>query len=107
MSKHRQAARVDKNQTGLVHILRRIPGVTVAVGHDDILVGVNGRTYWLELKTPECVGKDGKIRESEITDSEKELRKHWRGHYCIVSSLEEILVECGLTKKKVDLPATM
>ena len=100
MSKYRQAARVDSNQQKIVHILRRLPGVTVEVGHDDILVGVAGSTYWFELKTLKCVGKDGKIRESEITDSEKDRRANWRGHYSIVSSLEEIMIEIGLTKEK-------
>ena len=100
MSKFRQAAKVDANQKIIVHVLRRLPGVTVSVGHDDILVGVNGSTYWFELKDIKCIGKDGKIRESEITDSEKQLRANWRGHYSIVSSLEEIMVEIGLVKKK-------
>jgi len=103
MSKYRQAARVDSNQQKIVHILRRLPGVTVEVGHDDILVGVAGSTYWFEIKRPEVIGKDGMVRPSKITDSEKDRRANWRGHYSIVSSLEEIMIEIGLTKKKEKL----
>lgn len=42
MSKHRYAASVDKNQPEIVKALRKIPGVTVQVGMDDILIGRNG-----------------------------------------------------------------
>ena len=93
MSKFRQAARTDKNQQAIVKSLRQLPGVTVAVGHDDILVGFQGKNLWIELKTPEAIGKDGKVRPSEITDSEKKLRSEWRGHYAIVSTLDEIIEE--------------
>jgi len=93
MSKYRQAARTDKNQSAIVRSLRQLPGVSVAVGHDDILVGVRGITFWFEIKRPECIGKDGVVWPSEITDSEKKLLKDWRGHYSIVSTLDEILDE--------------
>ena len=93
MSKHRLKAKVDLNQKEIVRQLRQLPGITVAVGHDDILVGRGGLTYWFEIKRPECIGKDGKVRPSEITDSEKKLLKDWRGHYAIVGSLDEILDE--------------
>jgi len=104
MSKYRQAAKVDESQKALVHVLRRIPGVTVALGHDDILVGreVNGvkMTYWFEIKTPDQRKKNGEWKAGALKDSQEELLKNWKGHYSIVSSLEEIMVEIGLTKKK-------
>ena len=93
MSKYRRAAKVDINQQEIVRKLRQIPGVTVVPGHDDILVGRNGKTYWFEVKRPECIGKDGNVRPSEITESEKELLASWRGHYKIVSTFEEIMDE--------------
>ena len=52
------------------------------------------RRYWFELKEPGVVSKrTGQIRESEIKPSQRTLRDTWRGHYRIVSSLDEILDE--------------
>ena len=93
MSKHRRAARTDLNQSAIVKSRRQIPGVSVEVGHDDILVGRHGITYWFEIKRPECIGKDGKVRPSELTPSEAKLLEDWLGHYSVVSTLEEILKE--------------
>lgn len=42
MSKHRYSPRSDANQPEIVKALRKIPGVTVQVGMDDILIGRNG-----------------------------------------------------------------
>lgn len=50
MSKYRQAAKVDRSQTAIVRQLRSIPGVTVEPGHDDVLCGWKGVTYWFEIK---------------------------------------------------------
>jgi len=97
MSKYRRAAKVDQNQSSIVRSLRQLPGITVSVGHDDIILGreVNGvkMNFWFEIKRPECIGKDGVVRPSALTDSEKKLMKEWRGHYAVVSSLDEILDE--------------
>ncbi len=90
MSKYRRAAKVDANQSRIVAGLRCIPGVSVQTGHDDILVGFRGRTYWFEIKRPEC--------KSRLMDSQKRLRAEWSGHYAIVSSLEEILSALELIK---------
>ncbi len=94
MSKYRRAAKVDANQEEIVKALRRIPGVSVSTGHDDVLIGYRGVTYWVEIKAPETRAKrSGGIRESSIKESQKKLRETWKGHYSIVSSLEEILSE--------------
>ena len=82
MSKYRQAARVDSNQSEIVDMLRQIPGISVSVGHDDILVGHLGKTYWYEIKVSE---------KSPIKSSQTRLLKEWRGHYKIVWSLNMIL----------------
>lgn len=98
MSKHRLAAKVDANQAEIVSTLEQIPGVSVIAGHDDILVGRQKRTYWFELKDPEeCANKDGVVFESSIQPSQKILRDTWRGHYSIVTTLEQILREIGIT----------
>jgi hypothetical protein len=97
MSKYRRAAKIDSNQPDIVAALRSIPGVAVEVGHDDLLIGRNGLTYWFEIKEPSTVSPvTGLIRESAKKDSQKRLEKEWAGHYRIVSSLAEILREIGL-----------
>jgi hypothetical protein len=97
VSKYRRAAKIDSNQAEIVRALRSIPGVMVEVGHDDILVGRSGLTYWLEIKEPSTVSPvTGLIRESAKKDSQKRLEKEWAGHYRIVSSLDQILREIGL-----------
>lgn len=93
----RRAARTDLNQNSIVNALRNIPGVTVALKHDDILVGYRGRTYWYEIKNSDAVSrKTGKIRESEKKKSQKALESVWTGHYKIVSSLLEISNDIGV-----------
>ncbi len=87
MSKHRQAAKVDNNQAEIVDMLRQIPGVSVSVGHDDILVGCRGKTYWYEIKATE---------KSPVKSSQNKLKSEWRGHYEIVWSLEMILKDMGI-----------
>ena len=88
----RYSAKTDTNQAAIVKALRSLPGVTVAVNHDDILVGYQGRTYWYEIKNPDAVSKKtGKVRESEKKKSQKDLEATWTGHYKIVSSYDELI----------------
>lgn len=90
MSKYRQAAKVDSNQADIVKALRKI--ASVELGHDDILVGYKGRTYWFEIKNADAVSKKtGKILESAKKEGQIRLENEFKGHYRIVSSLEEIL----------------
>ena len=92
MSKYRRAAKVDKNQASIVDALRKIPGVSAEVGHDDILVGVAGKTLWFELKTPDAVSPvTGEVRPSELKQSQKDLLKNWTGHYQVVWNIDQIL----------------
>ena len=85
MSKFRRAAKIDANQPEIVKELRAL-GYSVAVGHDDILVGHNGKTYWFEIKVNE---------RSDIKDTQKKLIAEWTGHYAIVWTTEMILKEMG------------
>jgi len=81
----------------MVKALRQIPGVTVTVGMDDILVGHKGKTYWFEVKAPEAISKrTGMVKDSEITPSERERLDNWSGHYSIVWDLNHILQEIGV-----------
>lgn len=97
MSKWRKAAKIDSAQTEIVKTLRTIPGITVEPGHDDILLGHKGRTFWFEIKSASAVSKKtGNVLESAKKDSQKKLEAGWAGHYQIVSSIEEILRVVGI-----------
>lgn len=93
----RRAAKIDKNQNEIVKELRSIPGVTVQVSMDDLLIGYKGANYWIELKEPGTVSKTtGEIRDSAIKPSQHKLRAEWKGHYKIVYCIEQILSEIGI-----------
>lgn len=95
----RFARRTDGNQAAIVAALRKIPGVTVAPGHDDILVGFRGLTHWYEIKAERAVSRrTGRVRAGEKQKSQKRLETEWRGHYKVVTGVEEILADLGLTK---------
>jgi hypothetical protein len=77
--------------------LLQIPGVSVEKGHDDILLGFQGRTYWFEIKSVEAISKrSGDVLPSKLKPSQKKLLKTWKGHYKIVGTLQEILKEIGI-----------
>lgn len=93
MSKYRQAARIDANQPEIVKDLRE-KGYSVQVGMDDILVGLNGVTYWYEIKT----GPKAKIKESQT-----KLLDEWRGHYKIVWTAEMIISDITAHQKRLGI----
>ena len=84
----RRKDRVDANQNEIVDALRKM-GFSVELGHDDCLVGINGLNFWYEIKNPNKISKTGKIHN--LKKSQKDLLRDWKGHYKIVSSLDEIL----------------
>jgi hypothetical protein len=89
----RYNARIDKSQPAIVKALRQM-GYSVALQHDDILVGWAGKTYWYEIKTPTATGKiayAGGVSGKKTKSKQQELKDNWRGHYRIVSTLEQIL----------------
>ena len=99
MSKYRRAAKIDSNQIQIVDDLRKL-GFSVQTGMDDILVGRCGKTYWFEIKTPECRSKKtGEILQSAKKKSQITLEAEWRGHYKLVTSLDEILVEIEIREE--------
>lgn len=97
----RRKDRVDENQRDIVKKLRSCPGVTVVTGHDDLLVGYRGITYWIELKDPEKTKskKNGKLLSGALKDSQKDLLKNFTGQYDIVFTAEEILEIIGYAKE--------
>jgi hypothetical protein len=108
MSNKRYAAKVDTNQDEIVKQLRQIPGVSVETGYNDVLIGCVmackcGRRYkatkWREIKNPEYAlsRKTGLILPSHIEDDQKRILDTFTGDYGIVSSLDEILIDLGIS----------
>ena len=85
-------AKIDNNQLDIVNTLRAYPGVSVEVGHDDILVGYRGKTYWFEIKDESAISKKtGDVKRSSITDSESDRLMFYTGHYEMVWKVDQIL----------------
>jgi len=96
LSKHRYAKKVDANQPEIVKQLRKL-GMSVELDHDDIIVGHKGLTFWFEIKSLECVSaKTGKVLDSKKKACQIELEQSFKGHYRIVSTLDEILEDMGI-----------
>lgn len=88
--------KTDNNQSEIVKALRKIPGVTVEVGHDDILVGHRRKTYWFEIKDTSVISKKtGKPYKNAIKPSQEKLLATFTGHYAIAWEIGQILVEMG------------
>jgi len=84
--------KIDSNQKSIVKALRDIPGASVDVGHDDILVGTAKKTFWYEVKDKSCFSKrTGMIKESAKTPKQKKLDLSWHGHREYVSSIDDII----------------
>lgn len=99
MAQPRRAKKIDNNQGSIVEALSKIPGVSVEVDHDDILVGWKGQNFWYEIKNPDVVNLEkGIVWPSEITKTERKRLNTWPGHYMIVWSLEMILKDMGIRK---------
>jgi hypothetical protein len=81
----------------IVNFLRSIPNVSVEVGHDDILVGYQGKTYWFEIKDPaKALNKDGSYKAGAVKESQWKLMQEFNGHYQIVCGVDPILETLGI-----------
>lgn len=84
-------AKVDANQKQITDALRQAgcsvqPLHTVGRGVPDLLVGIHGQNFLLELK-------DGSKRPSErkLTDDQKDWHQRWRGQVAVAESSDEAL----------------
>jgi hypothetical protein len=94
----RRAAQVDANQPEIVEALRSVGASveflhTVGKGCPDLLVGHAGRNYLLEVK-------DGRKVPSarQLNDDQEEWHDAWRGHRCVVESVEDALRAIGVLR---------
>ena len=88
--------RIDSNHVEIVRGLRAVGAsvqsiATVGNGCPDLLVGVRGFNFILEVK-------DGSKSESRrrLTDDEKKWHDSWRGNVRIVTCLDEALDAIGI-----------
>lgn len=89
--------RIDDNQTQIVNDLERIPGVSVAKDHDDILVTFRDRLYWFEIKNPLIsIAKSGLVHVKYIKKSQIRIMRKFIGPYFIVWFLDDILHHLGI-----------
>lgn len=95
-----RAAKVDANQAAIVKALRQMgasvqPLHMVGQGTPDLLVGIQGRNYLLEVK-------DGSKPPSaqRLTVDQIEWHGEWRGQVEVVNSIDQtILVIQRLTRE--------
>ena len=95
----RRAAKVDANQPEIVAALRAVgatvqPLHAVGKGCPDILVGLQGRNWLIEIK-------DGAKRPSErtLTPDQVEWHRVWRGQVSVAESVEDALKIVGTQRK--------
>ena len=95
MSRRYQHKNTDKNEKDIVSSLRKIPGISVETGKDDIIVGYKGKSFWYEIKNPDEVDKNGRPykRKSKTYQKQIDLAENFAGHYSIVTTVDQILAE--------------
>ncbi len=91
----RLRARIDKVQPAIMDALLKAgvsvqPLHMVGKGVPDLLCGIAGRNYLLELKTP------GPPSSMRLTPDESKWHKEWNGQVAIARSIEEALAMVGL-----------
>lgn len=94
--KNMRAAKVDANQTEIVAALRRV-GASVQIlssvgqGCPDIICGIGGRNYFLEIK-------DGKKPPSaqKLTIDQFEWHGSWKGQVAVVNSVKQAYEAIGV-----------
>ena len=91
----RRAANIDKNQLAVVAELRRA-GAAVAItsgagdGFPDLVVGVAGRNYLLEVK------RDRERAKWALQPKQVKFHAAWKGQVAIVETPSQALAVCGL-----------
>lgn len=88
MSLNRYAKRRDANELPIIAALLQAGVDVIQLDEIEIIAGVGGKNYLLEVKNPE--------RIKRLTKRQTKLRKQWRGQYAIVSTAEEALRVVGL-----------
>ncbi len=89
-----RAHKVDSTQAAIVKALRKA-GCSVWVnsstgdGTPDLCVGFRHLNYFLEVK---------RDHKAALTPDQKKFRDTWRGHYAVVTNVDEAMIAVGLAK---------
>jgi hypothetical protein len=84
--------KVDGNQKRLVEQIRQIPGVTVAHTHmigkgfPDLVLGVKGMNFLLEVKDPSQPKSKRKL-----TPDEQAWHDEWAGQVVVVETFDDVV----------------
>lgn len=89
----RYAKQRDENEPGIVEALEKAGCDVLRANDVDLIVGLARRNYLLEVKRPK------RATESRLRPIQKRLRDNWRGHYAIVTTVDEALAAVGLGSK--------
>lgn len=81
--------KVDSNQNDIINGLINA-GFSVETDHDDLIIGRDWVTVWIELKSKYIFRKDGKILKDVITDDQYRILFNFRGQYNICWRLDLI-----------------
>lgn len=82
----RRAAKVDGNHTAIVKEFRRLGCSVVSLaavggGVPDLLVGLGGRNFLVEVKLP----------KGKVSELQKQWHEDWNGYATVVRSIEEVM----------------
>lgn len=86
-------SRADLNQSEIVKALRSV-GVTVYItsqvgeGFPDLVCGIFGKNYLIEVKNPDTKGK--------LRTSQEIFRDKWKGKVFVVNTVDEALRVVGV-----------
>lgn len=86
----RYAKRRDENEAEIIAALKNAGCDVIQLNDIDLLVGLAGRNYLLEVKHPK------RASESRIRPFQRKLRSSWGGQYTIVTTVEHALRVVGL-----------
>jgi Holliday junction resolvase len=87
----RRAAKIDANQPLIVRALRDAGASVLSLanmgkGCPDLLVGVQGKNFLMEVKDPSQPHSQRKMTADELA-----FHASWRGHHAVVETPEEAL----------------
>ena len=92
----RRKSKVDRNQPKIVSALRKA-GCSVAVtstagkGFPDIVVGLQGKNYMIEIKDGEAFPSDRKLNKRQ-----KKFHSTWKGQIDVALCVDDALEIVGL-----------
>lgn len=89
----------DANHPDIVNTLRRcgatvVDLAAVGAGCPDILVGIGGRNYLLEIKDGAQVPSRRRLRATQV-----DFIATWRGHSAVVTDVPQALAAVGITTR--------